>query len=190
MKKIFVMAVMAVATLTANAQWWAGGSFALNFDNNGRNGDQNTTTFEIAPEIGYNLSDNWAVAIALGFGTTNNAWVAEGAAGEDSYYGGKLEESSNYFKVAPYARYTFAKTGPVAFFVDGGVGFKFFNHEGGTQFNVGVRPGIAFNASKKVSLVAAFGYLGYHKDSEKRGDGSRFGLGVDNAINFAAYYNF
>jgi hypothetical protein len=187
MKKIFVMAVMAAATLTANAQWWAGGSFALNFDNNGRNGDQNTTSFEIAPEVGYNLSDNWAVAIALGFGTTNNAAVSEGV---DSYYGGKLDEANNYFKVAPYARYTFAKTGPVAFFVDGGVGFKFFNHDRGTQFNVGVRPGIAFNASKKVSLVAALGYLGYQKDSEKAGDGSRFGLGVDNKISFAAYYNF
>ena len=109
MKKLFVMAVMAVAALNANAQWWAGGSFALNFDNNGRNGDQNTTSFEIAPEVGYNLSDNWAVAIALGFGTTNNAAVSEGV---DSYYGGKLDEANNYFKVAPYARYTFCKTGP------------------------------------------------------------------------------
>lgn len=179
---------MAVAALSANAQVWVGGSLGLNFDNNG---NDNTTSFEIAPEVGYNLDEKWDVAIALGFGTTNNALVAlDGAASEASIYGAKLPESSNYFKVAPYARYTFYKNGALSFFVDGGIGFKFYNHEGGNSFNVGVRPGLAFAASKKVSLVATTGYLGYQKDSEKRGDGSKFGLGVDNKISFAAYYSF
>lgn len=187
MKKLFVMAVMAVAALNANAQWWAGGSFALDFDNNG---DEKTTSFEIAPEVGYNLTDKWSVAIALGFGTTNNNLAAIGDRGESTIYGGKLDKSLNYFKVAPYARYTFCKSGAVSFFVDGGIGFKFYNQERGNSFNVGVRPGIAFAVSKKVSLVATTGYIGYQKDSEKRGKGSKFGLGVDNKINFAAYYNF
>jgi len=189
MKKFFVMAVMAVAALNANAQWWAGGSFGLNFDNGGnRNGDQNTTSFQISPEVGYNLDDKWSVAIALGFGTSNNATSTADAMG--NYYGAKLEESNNFFKVAPYVRYTFCKTAPVSFFVDGGFGFRFYNHDGGSQFNVGIRPGVAFAATKKLSLVATTGYLGYQKDSEKADDGSRFGLGLDNTIIFGAYYNF
>ena len=69
MKKIFMMAVMAVAALSANAQVWLGGSFALDFSKN--TAKENMTSFEIAPEVGYNLSDKWAVAMALGFGTTN-----------------------------------------------------------------------------------------------------------------------
>jgi hypothetical protein len=198
MKKIFMMAVMAAATLTANAQWWAGGSFGLDFSNTSKaNGDQNTTSFEIAPEVGYNLSDKWAVAMAVGFGTSNNSNVAgswrddnDAIYSQQSINGTKLEESSNYFMINPYARYTFYKTAPVSFFVDGGIGFKFFNHEGGNQMSVGVRPGISFAATKKLSLVASTGYLGYLKNSEKAGDGSKFLIGMFNSINFAAYYNF
>lgn len=198
MKKIIMMAVMAVVALSANAQWWAGGTFALDFSNTSKaNGDQNTTSFEIAPEVGYNLSDKWAVALALGFGTSNNSTIAGNWRNEVDLVGTqqsinavKLGESSNYFKIAPYVRYTVTNSTPVSFFVDGGFGFKFFNHEGGNQMNIGVRPGIAFNATKKLSLVATTGYLGYLKNSEKAGDGSKFSLGIFNGISFAAYYNF
>lgn len=197
MKKIFVMAVMAAATLTANAQWWAGGSFGLDFSNtNKARGDENTTSFEIAPEVGYNLTDKWAVALAVGFGTSNNSIVGDWANNNGAIYssqsinGTKLPESNNYFLINPYARYTFYKTAPVSFFVDGGIGFKFFNHEGGNQMQVGLRPGISFAATKKLSLVATTGYLGYQKNSEKAGDGSKFLIGMFNSISFAAYYNF
>ena len=204
MKKIFVMAVMAAATLTANAQWWAGGKFALDFTNTNKRvsteglqvGDQNTTSFEIAPEVGYNLSDKWAVALALGFGTSNNSVVgawngdADAIGSEAAMNANKLGESNNYFMINPYVRYTFAQTAPVSFFVDGGFGFKFFNHEGGNQMSVGIRPGISFAATKKLSLVATTGALGYLKNSEKAGDGSKFFIGVFNNISFAAYYNF
>ena len=197
MKKFLVMAVMAVAALNANAQWWAGGSFALDFTNTSKaNGDQNTTSFEIAPEVGYNLTDKWAVALSVGFGTSNNSvvgnWADNGGAiySQQTVNGTKLEESNNYFMINPYARYTFYKTAPVSFFVDGGVGFKFFNHEGGNQMSVGVRPGISFAATPKLSLVATTGYLGYLKNSEKAGDGSKFLIGMFNSISFAAYYNF
>ena len=194
------MAVMAVAALNANAQWWAGGSFGLDFSSTGKiNDDKNTTSFEIAPEVGYNLNDKWAVAIALGFGTTNNSSVDAGwRNGTDVIYSQqtiargttKEDESSTYFSIAPYARYTICKTAPVSFFVDGGFGFKFFNHERGSQMNIGVRPGVAFSATKKLSLVATTGYLGYLKNSEKAGDGSKFLFGCFNSINFGAYYNF
>ena len=201
MKKIFVMAVMATATLTANAQWWAGGKFALDFTNTNKvgqddGGDKNTTSFEIAPEVGYNLSDKWAVAMAVGFGTSNNSVVgtwngdADAIGSETAMNATKLGESNTYFMINPYVRYTFAQTAPVSFFVDGGFGFKFFNHERGNQMSVGIRPGISFAATKKLSLVATTGALGYLKNSEKAGDGSKFFIGVFNNIRFAAYYNF
>ena len=56
--------------------------------------------------------------------------------------------------------------------------------------SVGIRPGISFAATKKLSLVATTGALGYLKNSEKAGDGSKFFIGVFNNISFAAYYNF
>ena len=190
MKKIVMMAVMAVAALSANAQVWLGGSFALDFSKN--TAKENMTSFEIAPEVGYNLSDKWAVAMALGFGTTNNALVAldTDPMGEATIYGNKLPESLNYFKVAPYARFSFAKWDKVSLFLDGGFGFKFYNKERGSQFNVGINPGIAFTPTEKISLVARFGGIGYQKDSEKHGNGSKFGIGLDNKINFGVFYNF
>ena len=106
------------------------------------------------------------------------------------------------FFVAPYARYTFAKSGNVSFFIDGGVGFQVANYdldnpekkysESGSVFHVGLRPGIAFKASDKVSFVATTGYLGYAKYSDDIYNGkSTFGLNVNgNALNFGFYYNF
>ena len=190
MKKIFMMAVMAVAALSANAQTWVGGSFALDFSKN--SAKDNMTSFEIAPEVGYNLSDKWAVAIALGFGTTNNSSVntETDLMSEATIAGQKLSESLNYFKVAPYARFSFAKWDKVSLFLDGGFGFRFFNKERGSQFNVGINPGIAFTPTEKISLVARIGGIGYQKDSEKHGDGSKFGIGLDNKINFGVFYNF
>ena len=121
-----------------------------------------------------------------------NAIVAAGvdAMDETSIYGKKLDKSMNYFKVAPYARYSFAKWDKVSLFLDGGFGFKFYNNEGGNQFNVGINPGIAFTPTEKISLVARIGGIGYQKDSEKHGNGSKFGLGLDNKINFGVFYNF
>ena len=87
--------------------------------------------------------------------------------GEATIYGNKLPESLNYFKVAPYARFSFAKWDKVSLFLDGGFGFKFYNKERGSQFNVGINPGIAFTPTEKISLVARFGGIGYQKDSEK-----------------------
>ena len=193
MKKIFMMAVMAVAALSANAQVWVGGSFALDFSSNG---NDNMTTFEIAPEVGYNLTDKWAVAVALGFGTSNNSVVnrwdeaAIATGSELTVAGQKTGESMNYFKIAPYARFTFAKWGNVSVFADGGVGFKVFSHDRGNQINVGINPGIAYTPTEKVSLVARVGGIGYQKNSEKHGDGSKCGIGLDNKINLAVYYNF
>ena len=196
MKKIFVMAVMAAATLTANAQWWAGGSFALDFSSNA---NDNMTTFEIAPEVGYNLSDKWSVAVALGFGTSNNsavnAWDGTAQAGtsatdESTMTGMKTGESLNYFKIAPYVRYSFVKWDKVSIFADGGVGFKVYNQDRGNSINVGIAPGIAFTPTQKLSLVARIGGIGYQKDSEKHGDGSKFFIGFANNISFGAYYNF
>ena len=110
-------------------------------------------------------------------------------------------ETGTSFGIGAYARYTFAQSGPVSFFVDGGVGFTSANYsldtnqkyeESGSIFNIGLRPGLAFKASDKVSFVATTGYLGYRKYSDDvLGGGSKFGINVNNeALKFGFYYNF
>ena len=103
----------------------------------------------------------------------------------------KYGKSSSVFSIAPYARYTFAKTGIASFFVDGGFGVGFYNNDRGNVWNVSLRPGVKLSASEKVDFVAQIAALGYTWSSEKAGKLSSFGLNVDNtAIKFGVYYNF
>ena len=119
MKKFFMMAVMAAATLTANAQWWAGGELELS----SRHivGDENSeTTFTIKPEVGYSLTDKIDVAIALGYSHLKNQTVTV-----DEY---TVHGTGNQFAVSPYVRYKFVKAGNFFAFVDGCIGFSTAHH--------------------------------------------------------------
>lgn len=173
MKKIILSALVAASAIAANAQVYVGGS--LGFNSFKANEDAKAaTTFTIAPEIGYNFNENWAVGANISFQTKNTE-----------------PKSSSTFGVDVYARYTFAKTGIASFFVDGGVGMVTMNNERGAAFNVGVRPGIKVALSEKVDLVAKTGLLGYTWANKKAGKWSSLDLGIDNtALSFGAYYNF
>jgi len=167
MKKIILTALVAVASFTANAQVWLGGE--VGFTTSDHN-DVNTTYFSIMPEIGYSLSDKWDIAVKVG------------------YESAKVEnmDAVDHFVVNPYARYTFYTTGKVGFFLDGGFSVK-TNVGDETAWGIGIRPGVKFAASDKVTLVAHLGGLGY----EKCGDDSSFGLGVSgNGLGLGLYYAF
>lgn len=167
MKKFILAAMVAVCSLTANAQFYVGGTLGYSSEKAHKNADA-VSTFTIAPEVGYNLSDNLAVAVALGY--TDNDGASE-------------------FNLNPYARYTFAKSGVLSFFVDGGLNFT--SYEEGNSFGIGVQPGVAYAASEKISIVAKTGGLGYVKKSDELGGGSVFGINANNQLlSFGVYYNF
>ena len=158
MKKVILAAIIAFTSMAASAQVWMGGSLGLNFTK--PEGGEVATSFSIAPEVGYTLSDKWDIAIALNESLT----ITDGA-------------SANSISVEPYARYTFAKTGIVSFFVDGGFGIGSAavavgdgdDEEVGSAFafSIGFKPGVKFAVSEKITLVAKLGFLGYEqvKDS-------------------------
>ena len=181
MKKILLTALVAVSALAANAQVWVGGS--LGYQHQDVDGADATklNTFTIAPEVGYSLSDKVDLALQISFRSEKV---------------GKADASTN-FQVNPYVRYTFFQTGAVGFFVDGGFQITTSNADGAkAEFGIGLRPGIKFAASDKVTFVARMGYLGYVMNRSEF-NGARFtdkaktyGLGLDNAISFGLYYNF
>lgn len=187
MKKIILSAIVALASLTANAQVWVGGQLGYTFSkvkNFGVDGDLKVNQFSILPEVGYSLNDNWDIAIQIG-DEYESQKVGKGKA-----------ESFNAFVVAPYARYTFYKTGKVGFFLDGGFSIKTGDFvedeavfEDETMWGIGIRPGVKFAASDKVTFVASFGGLGYRNVGG--GDISQFGFNVNgNALQFGCYYSF
>lgn len=179
MKKAILAAIIAFTSMAASAQVWMGGSLGLNFTK--PEGGEVATSFSIAPEVGYTLSDKWDIAIALNESLT----ITDGA-------------SANSISVEPYARYTFAKTGIVSFFVDGGFGIGSAavavgdgdDEEVGSAFafSIGFKPGVKFAVSEKITLVAKLGFLGYEQVKDSY---SNFGLSVDNnALSLGMYWSF
>lgn len=187
MKKLMMIAVMAVAGLAASAQTWVGGT--LGFETKHIQGaDKNIKTLNIAPEVGYNLNDKVAVAIALGY-TFDSNFEVQG----DVY-------DYNEYSINPYLRYTLAKAGDFSVFVDGGAKVA-FGHLNGAKTNasfvgVNVRPGISYAVSPKVTLVAHTGDGVYYGHTWMKNDGNtfyrenKFGFEIFNGINFGAYVNF
>ena len=184
MKKIFMMAVMAVAALSANAQTWVGGE--LGFTSSHVNGLGTEKNFTIQPEVGYSLNDKFDVALKIGY----------------SYYSEKLNKNlgnykfnANEFEVSPYVRYKFVKAGNFFAFVDGGLNYATIHYNGTeknqNEFGVFVTPGIAYSVSNKVTLVSHLGEGLYYNHQWMKGTyhENNVGFRLFNGITFGAYVN-
>lgn len=145
MKKIVLLMFLVGAALTVNAQVYVGGS--LGFWNND---DHDFTNFTIAPEIGYNFSEKWAVGAEIAY---IHQKIGKGKA--------------NGFEIAPYARFNYLKTGMLRLFVDGGFAYMSIKPKGLDSFDgfeIGLKPGLALDVTDNISLVTKFGFLGYRDD--------------------------
>lgn len=184
MKKIMMTLAAVAVAATMNAQVWMGGELTISGSHT--NGSDNTDkVFTIAPEIGYNLNDNFAVAVKLGFSHASTKEIA-----------GNAFSNVNAYSVNPYVRYNFVKAGNFAAFVDGGIGYTTLHVQGAdknfNQVGVSVVPGISYAVSEKVGLVAHLGEGLYFKHTWLK-DAVRnnsYGLNLFNGISFGAYYNF
>ncbi|MBQ9361911.1 MAG: outer membrane beta-barrel protein [Bacteroidaceae bacterium] len=212
MKKIILTALVAVATLSANAQFYVGGALGFQGKTNkvddGKGGTTNETksTFTIAPEVGYSINENWDAGIALNFQLKNKK--------QGNTIGGEI-----------YGRYNYLKTGIATLFVELAAGFnadkKYYDKDGnaykelddkgnpkkdekgndietsvsGSVFGIGFRPGVKIALSEKVSLVAKTGLIGAqfaNDNAQTLGyDKTTFGIGVNNTdISLGVYYSF
>ena len=179
MKKLFLIAALAVASLSASAQFYSGG--ALGFT---RNATDNITTFTLAPEVGYTFNEDWSFGGVLDY--------------EYRYTrGSKL----NIFEISPYARYNYAALAEdkLKFFVDAGIGFgvqKATGYDTGFVYHIGFRPGISYSLSEHYSIVAHLGNLGWEGATDKAageyGRKNKFTWNVFdwNDLMFGFYYSF
>lgn len=184
MKKIMMTLAAVAVAATMNAQVYLGGG--IGFQTSSQDGNSETY-FKIMPEIGYNLDENWAVGITVGYGENKTTVKNNGV---------KVSEKVKAFEIAPYARYTFAKFDKVNLFVDGVVDYTHTDFAGdkNNTFAVGLKPGVAVNLNEKLSFVAHVGFLGY-ENSKDDYEGAKavntFGVALDgNDLSFGVYYNF
>ena len=182
MKKFLAFAAAAVVALGAAAQnMYIGGSVGFQQT---KQADDKTTTIDSMPEIGYNLSDSWAI------GTT---------AGVD--YSKTGDRKFTLVAFTPYARYTFLRSGIVSVFCDGGVDLGFGKASVGGEssktavaYGIGIKPGLSLTVNDKFGFVAHVGFFGYNGANKAAKDGgyptvAGFNLnGNDLSVGF--YYNF
>jgi len=153
-KMIFTLAIIFGLTSVVSAQnpgnFWVGGS--VGFETSKVKDGARLTNYNIIPEIGYVVSDNWGVGIKLGYA-------------HDEFTIDNAKLKSNGFTVNPFARYSFLKGDIGGLFVDGGAGYTYSKVKSTDtkthEFEVGFRPGVAINISDKIALTGKFGFIGY-----------------------------
>lgn len=185
MKKILMTMVAAFAAVSMNAQVYVGGSFAFEaWSSQKMAGDKSETVFKLMPEIGYNLTDEWAIGTVIGYQSDKFNGVK---------FGNVNVPSESAFSIAPYARYTFSKLGKVNLFVDGGLSFTSASKADWTELAIGFMPGLAVNLTENLSFVSHVGFIGWDQLNPDGDDNniSKFGLSLDATdITFGLYYNF
>ena len=193
MKKMFLTALVADASLTASAQIWVGGEVGLSTSKTTNDGTEISKTkwAGFSPEIGYKFSDNIDFAIAFNFNHYNGPLEQKIPGQEETE---KWNGVENTFSFSPYIRYTFLKSGQFSAFVDGGFYYG-FNHYSGADENrinwgIVVRPGIGYSLTDKVGLVAHVGRAAWDFSKYEDIKTNSFGIDLWNEITFGAYVNF
>lgn len=220
MKKILLAVLLLTGISAMQAQeskFYVGGTFGFTWSKMKTDeGSQSGASVKVMPEVGYNLSDKWSLGVSLGYSHGYAAFggidfndlksivnaVASTAAdvAADDY--AKL----NSFRFAPYARYNFWQTGKLKFFLEGSLGYIHVGMNGGDGLEdrmggdpvlnvveLNIRPGLSFDASKKITLTAKVGSLGFIHGKEKESGMTlnRFGFDVDTFnILLGMNYNF
>ncbi len=178
MKKVFIIVSLVLTGITANAQWYAGGS--LNFgtatdkDNDGNK--QNTvTSFGLSPEIGYYLNDRFDIGLAFGIGTAST-----------KNHTADTKRTITTWSVAPYVRYSFIQFGKFEVIGRGSLSVEGAkakdesdNEIKSTTFGINITPVLAYNLTDHLTLQTGlnFASIGFNSTNVKDG-------GSENGFNF------
>lgn len=180
MKKLLLLAMLTLSTLTAGAQAYVGGKLGLQHFNTN---NVSTTKSLMGVVLGYEFHRDWSLGLGVNYANNNT---------EDR----RIETQ---FDFAPYVSYTMARWGMVSFFVDGEFRAEWSNTEvqsnyyphstttsSSSGWGVGLIPGISVNVSRRISLVAYLGFLGYTRTEDDEMMGFNFST---RNLNFGLYFN-
>lgn len=195
MKKIALIAtaMMAFATM-ANAQLYVGGSLGINNNNskeidNGKTElNPSSTSIGISPEVGFFLSDNFAVGayINTNFTFNNNRDTAT-----------VVKTNTTSWGITPYARWYAIQSDKFGVFLEGQL---FFMHQGGktkaggvtadapktNSFGLQIVPGLSYNLTDNLQLQMRLDVLGanFTHTTTTSPDGKHKDISNDCGLNF------
>lgn len=198
MKKIILSVAAIFAFGFANAQETVSEGFtkgdvfisgAIGFGST-KTGDFKTNDFVVAPKVGYFVTENIALGLAVGYESSK---VDTGAA----------DATNNTFSVGAFGRYYFTPASKFSLFGQLGVNYNSydfeFNDSGlgdakGDGFDIAIAPGVSYFITKNFALEATFGILGYETtkpDADGAEKTNAFSLGLDTRdITLGLVYKF
>ena len=175
-KKLLLLSSLVLSTCTVlQAQNYAVGGSVKAWHNH----QDGITSFSVAPDIGYTLSDKWYIGTALGYS-----------------YLKKEEIRTNSVSLMPYARYFYYVSGKLKLFVDSTAGIsldKSDSEQMSSSWQAGFKPGVIFGLTERFCLAAGFGFLGYRGTNGETNTLGDSGWGVDisgNSLQIGLYYIF
>ncbi|MDR2628166.1 MAG: outer membrane beta-barrel protein [Dysgonamonadaceae bacterium] len=205
MKKLILMAAIALSVASVNAQVFVGGTIGISStsDDDGTleipghliNGtDYSTSTFLFAPKAGYIINDKLSVGVALQLASNSGQITTAGA---------DFKASETSFGLAPFVRYNALAFGKVNLGFEAQVGFAANSGKveypsptpttkvSGSEFGFLVRPVLSYDLTDKISLESylnfatlAFASESSKPEGESKTSSSAFGFGVDAADAF------
>lgn len=145
-----------------------------------KKGDAKTITFGLAPEVGYFVSDNWAIGLGVAF---NYKSFKENSDADNI--------NTTGWGVNPYARYYACKADKFSFYLQGGFHYasnKVKDQDAKNQWGINIVPGVAYNLSEKFAINATFGKVGYN---DYDNDHTSFGIDLNmSTLLFGLTYTF
>ena len=189
MKKLFITIAFVAAAFFAQAQLFVGGS--LGFDNTKDPLDgsaEKITTISVIPTVGYMFADNMGVGADLGMTFEKKK-------------DGNGDSKTTDFVIAPYFRYVFAEIDNFKFYGDLKLDLKFgtikkdgFDDVNASTVGFGVVPGMSYDLTDNISMVATLNVLrlGYTQNKKDDNKESSFGFGVNEntPLNIGFVYTF
>lgn len=143
MKKLaLVLAIVFAGFMSANAQVWVG------LNDITAKVEKGHTAFSFAPEIGYNINNQWTVALGVNYGYDKTDIV------------GSVASVQNSLTLQPYLRYVGGTIGKkFSLFADLCGDFGLLDDKG--AYAVTIQPGIAWAATDKFTAAFRFCKIGY-----------------------------
>jgi hypothetical protein len=139
-KLVLVLAIVFAGVMSANAQVWVG------LNNIHAAIEKNHTGIGFAPEIGYNINNQWTIALGLNYELNQTEF-------------GGVKTTTNEMYLQPYVRYIGGTIGhKFSLFVDLCGDFALLDADG---YAVTLQPGIAWAATEKFTAAFRFCKIGY-----------------------------
>lgn len=192
MKRIITLVLIALVTLTAQAQFWVGGSMYIDRTKENSsflNIDRKTTfILRLMPEVGYHLTDKVGLGVSAGYEFNSQHVVLDNP--NQPFYDQK--NYSNSYYLTPFVRYYF-NNNRLRLFADGELPFSTTHNQGNaeTSFSMGLalRPGVEFEICSRMGLHCYLGALTYNHQWYGNLNADSFSFSLKDQINLGIYFN-